>query len=322
MLAALVPLLLTTRGGVDAATCSTDGDCSLNGLCKAGSCVCFAPWSTAPGDALGCARLDTLPGPKVGCYGQAPHVPSWGGNAILFNGEYHLFVSTMTEDCGLSNWGTNMQIDHAVSPNATGPYVKADVALPAPATNPQAIVDPNGTWWLFHIGDAHGVSGKNCSGPPPPPGPPPAPPRVTPSPGCGSYGPPPPGFTCHTGSCGAAAPGAKGPDCGTTLGEPALQHGCGVNYNSSEGKLALAGCAKDAAALCAKNPKCQSFSLDPKGWGRYQTKLFGSPVPPFSRAFLCVFCSFRSCFWTASTALVTNVGWDTFVKSPTAAAYV
>ena len=288
MLAALFPLLAAPVA-VGAVACSTDSDCSLNGLCKASSCVCFAPWSTAPGDALSCGRLDTLPGPKVGCYGQAPPVPSWGGNAILFDGEYHLFVSTMTEDCGLLNWPTNMQIDHAVCKNAMGPYVKADVAQPAPATNPQAIVDPNGTWWLFHIGDAHGASGKNCSGPPPP-GPTPGPPRVRPSPGCGSYGPPPPGFTCHTGTCGAP-PGTKAPDCGTTIDEPTLPHACGANYTSAEGKLALAACAKDAAALCAKSPKCRSFSLDPDGWGRWKAKLF------------------------ASTAVVTNVGWDTFVKS-------
>ena len=168
----LLQLLLVRAAAVSqvgGGSCDTPSDCSLNGLCKAGSCVCFAPWSTAPGDALGCGRLDTLPGPKLGCYGQQPHVPSWGGNAILFGGEYHLFVSSMTEDCGLSDWPTNMQIDHAVSKNATGPYVKKDVALPAPATNPQAIVDANGTWWLFHIGDAHGASAKNCTGPPPAP---------------------------------------------------------------------------------------------------------------------------------------------------------
>ena len=72
----------------------------------------------------------------------------------------------MTEDCGLSDWPTNMQIDHAVSRNATGPYVKMDTALPAPATNPQAIIDARGVWWLFHIGDAHGASAKNCTDPP------------------------------------------------------------------------------------------------------------------------------------------------------------
>ena len=45
-----------------------------------------------------------------------------------------------------------------------------------------------------------------------------------------------------------------------------LQHGCGVNYTSQEGKTALAACLKDAAAACENNSKCQSFSLDPAGW--------------------------------------------------------
>ena len=55
------------------------------------------------------------------------------------------------------------QVDHAVSANVSGPYKKVDTALPAQATNPQAIVDAAGTWWLFHIGDAQGKSGKNCT---------------------------------------------------------------------------------------------------------------------------------------------------------------
>jgi hypothetical protein len=99
-------------------------------------------------------RLDTLPGPKLGIYGQRPHLASWGGNAILHGGEYmtsaaqlfhapvhisianheyreihrvvrlcrrrrlgeyHLFVSSMTEQCGLSDWPTNMQVEPRAS---------------------------------------------------------------------------------------------------------------------------------------------------------------------------------------------------------------
>ena len=32
-----------------------------------------------------------------------------------------------------------MQVDHAVATTPDGPFIRADVALPAPATNPQAI---------------------------------------------------------------------------------------------------------------------------------------------------------------------------------------
>eukprot|EP01048_Picozoa_sp_COSAG05_P026006 COSAG05_NODE_6887_length_887_cov_0.983503_2_plen_201_part_01 len=171
-------------------SCATDIDCSLNGRCLPvqpplppphdRGCQCFAPWSTRPGDELGCGRLDTLPGPRVGAYGQRPHIASWGGNAILHGGNYHLFVSEMTEGCGLANWGSNMDVAHAVSPNATGPYVKVDTALPQPATNPQAIVDAAGDWWLFHIGDASGRPGRNCSALPPAPPRPPHPHGVVP----------------------------------------------------------------------------------------------------------------------------------------------
>eukprot|EP01052_Picozoa_sp_SAG31_P020833 SAG31_NODE_1584_length_7827_cov_2.129788_1_plen_133_part_00 len=72
-------------------------DCSLNGKCdrRDGLCVCYAPWSTAAADPVGCGRLDTLPGPKQGIYGSYPKlgVASWGGNAIRHDSSYHLFVS-------------------------------------------------------------------------------------------------------------------------------------------------------------------------------------------------------------------------------------
>jgi hypothetical protein len=44
-------LALQLAGG-----CSTAGECSLNGRCTAGICVCYAPWSTKPGDKVGCGR--------------------------------------------------------------------------------------------------------------------------------------------------------------------------------------------------------------------------------------------------------------------------
>eukprot|EP00040_Diaphanoeca_grandis_P022248 m.119183 g.119183 ORF g.119183 m.119183 type:complete len:551 (+) comp28720_c1_seq7:201-1853(+) len=268
------------------APCLMDEDCSLNGVCGGGQCACFAPWSTREGDLLECGRLDTLPGPKTGIYGQDPHIASWGGNAVLHtDGFFHLFVSEMTEGCGLSHWPSNMQVAHARSLNVTGPYAKVDTALPAQATNPQVIVDANGDWWLFHIGDADGRSGFNCSAPHPPPAPPPG---VLPSPGCPAYGPTPPqGFTCHTGTCGGSG---IGPDCGPTLSEPKLQHICGKDYNSSEGKAALASCAHDAAVACNAEPKCVSFSLDPDGWSLATAKLF------------------------ETSSLVPNVGWDSWVK--------
>ena len=109
--------------------CTTEHDCSLNGRCVGGACTCYAPWSTANGDTLGCGRLDTLPGPKLGAYGQQPHLASWGGNAILHEGQYHLFVSSMTEGCGLSAWPSNMQVRSAAAFCAATPVRSAGPLL-------------------------------------------------------------------------------------------------------------------------------------------------------------------------------------------------
>jgi hypothetical protein len=48
------------------AGCTTAEDCSLNGECSGGTCVCYAPWSTGEGDEVGCGRLNELPGPRIG----------------------------------------------------------------------------------------------------------------------------------------------------------------------------------------------------------------------------------------------------------------
>ena len=61
--------------------CKTDADCSLNGLCSGGSCVCDAAWGGAK-----CASFNVLPANKTTGYRQIePQVPanisSWGGGS-------------------------------------------------------------------------------------------------------------------------------------------------------------------------------------------------------------------------------------------------
>ena len=67
-----------------------------------------------------------------------------------------MFVSRMTNNCSLRHWGTNSRIDHAVSPNITGPYTFSDVALPVWAHNPDILALPDGTFALIHIGEGSG----------------------------------------------------------------------------------------------------------------------------------------------------------------------
>ena len=93
-------------------------------------------------------------------YGEIPHLTSWGGN-ILREAEtetetFHLFVSRMTHNCSLRHWRSNSRIDHAVSPNITGPYTFTDVAVPVWAHNPEILTLPDGTFALIHIGAGSG----------------------------------------------------------------------------------------------------------------------------------------------------------------------
>ena len=97
-------------------------------------------------------------------YGEVPHTTSWGGN-ILRQVEtetetetetFHLFVSRMTNNCSLRHWRSNSRIDHAVSPNITGPYTFTDVAVPVWAHNPEILALPDGTFALIHIGAGSG----------------------------------------------------------------------------------------------------------------------------------------------------------------------
>ena len=157
-----------TMGSTSATVvCTDDLNCTLNGVCdlQEGACVCDTPWKGPT-----CGELDVLPAPRVGAYGMAPNVTSWGGNAVFFEGEYHLYVSEIVNGCGLSAWGANSQIVHATAITPLGPFQKHDVALPPWAHNPEVVLQTfsDGTppnFVLFHIGDGvpNGGGLVNCS---------------------------------------------------------------------------------------------------------------------------------------------------------------
>jgi hypothetical protein len=145
------------------AGCEVDEDCSLNGACTAGACACFAPWA---GES--CGLLSFEPGPSVSGYGVAPRVNAWGGNAIFFEGQWHLWVSEMSANCSLADWYRNSQVVHAVASSPVGPFARTDVALPVFAHEPQAslswLADGTPQFALWHVGTADGGSNpNNCS---------------------------------------------------------------------------------------------------------------------------------------------------------------
>ena len=118
-LAAFTLLLATAMAGLrapfptpgDGHGCSSDLDCSLNGVCDvpSGHCRCDRPWKTGVASAgrEACNVLDIVPHPDsyVPAYGGArtdtafrrdQEVTSWGGNVLRDDqGVFHLWVSRM-----------------------------------------------------------------------------------------------------------------------------------------------------------------------------------------------------------------------------------
>ena len=144
-------------------SCTIDEDCSLNGVCTAGSCICYPPYGGKDG-TCGEFQFKPIEGPAEsnGYPGLTQNLTTWGGNAIFFEGEYHLFVAEMSNNCTLAQWGSNSRCSHAISQTPVGPYVRVDVAIPTWCHNPQVSYIPNGggagvdIWALWHIGDGNG----------------------------------------------------------------------------------------------------------------------------------------------------------------------
>ena len=149
--------------------CTDDTDCNLNGVCSTdGTCTCYKPWG-----GVTCGELQFLPiaAPAVtnGYPGATSNETTWGGNAIFYDGLYHLFVAEMVNNCSLAQWGTNSRCAHAVSSTPEGPYARSDIAVDLWCHNPQVSYIPGGgaggadLWALWHIGSGTGGHPATCA---------------------------------------------------------------------------------------------------------------------------------------------------------------
>ena len=134
------------------AACTSDLDCSLNGICSAdGACTCDQGWTGSS-----CDSLDLLPARRVNGY-KIPGRSSWGGSIVKDDddGKYHMFVEEIVNGCGLNTYARNMRIAHAVSEsdNADGPYHPTNLVTNYSASTPHAVRDPSsGDWLVFGTG--------------------------------------------------------------------------------------------------------------------------------------------------------------------------
>ena len=100
--------------------CATDLDCSLNGECTAGACVCDAPWAGTRCQTmeLAAGRLGVGGIPLAAFHGvsQDPAAPlnatSWGASVLRApeDGRYYAWAASMVNQCDLSSWQTNSEV--------------------------------------------------------------------------------------------------------------------------------------------------------------------------------------------------------------------
>lgn len=151
-----------------------DIQCSLNGWASGEGCACKSGWT-----GLDCGTLDFAPAPANHSAFRRSDIASWGGTVLFAEGEWHLIFALIEGHCGLQSWMPNSAVWHASSDSPIGPFINETRVLPHFAHNPVVTRAPDGTWLIWHIGDAAGKSDgfrPNCSAaktpgfcPPPPP---------------------------------------------------------------------------------------------------------------------------------------------------------
>jgi len=189
-----------------AAGCTTDLDCSLNGLCSQQqssssssspveteaemACVCDVPWI---GER--CQTMDLQPGeaglhdiPLCAYHGDGPNSTSWGGSVLHSpeDGKYYMWAASMINNCTMDDWTTNSEVVLAKASTPLGPFSKVKTIVLPWAHNPQTIRAPDNSsasghvYAVYTMGDGLNYHGqpKNCGGAPPPPPRPTGPPGV------------------------------------------------------------------------------------------------------------------------------------------------
>eukprot|EP01052_Picozoa_sp_SAG31_P015354 SAG31_NODE_984_length_10552_cov_4.679231_13_plen_438_part_00 len=150
-----------------AAPCHTDFDCSFNGKCSAGLCVCSPAWTGSY-----CHELNFLPANNRTGLNQLqiePPISHWGAAVLLGDDDlYHMYASEIVNSCGVHAWCSNSQIVHATSPTAAGLYTRKEVIFKVFSHEPQVVRAPTGEYVMYFTHYPNGSATEfgvcNCSG--------------------------------------------------------------------------------------------------------------------------------------------------------------
>ena len=146
------------RGG---GACKNAMDCSLGGECTASKCVCDAQYTGVHCAVLRLrrAKLRNDLGVNISAPNPTHH---WGGHAIqdVKTKKWVGFFSYMAEYCDLNRWQSQSMIISAVSDAPDGPFNQERKPVLGPwSHNAMISKHPNGTYFLFHVGEGTPVTG-------------------------------------------------------------------------------------------------------------------------------------------------------------------
>ena len=129
---------LSVASSVHAAdtACTTDLNCSLNGVCSDGSCLCDAPWAGRQCGLLRFAKASPAAGRDLYPINDTAH-NSWNGPMIgPIDGTYHMYLPLYP--AGLLYHPTAML--HGTAPDRFGPWTWTNLTGVEVSFNPGALV--------------------------------------------------------------------------------------------------------------------------------------------------------------------------------------
>jgi hypothetical protein len=141
MLAGSALLFLGLAASALAQACTSNFNCSLNGVCKAGACACDSPWV---GPACSTLQYKVTPASAKNVWTGDENLNTWNGPILHgSDGLYHL-IDPVYQHASL--WNV-IYIAHGVSTSPTGPYDWTSMAniSHAPTINPGGLIYPDPT---------------------------------------------------------------------------------------------------------------------------------------------------------------------------------
>ena len=180
-LLSVVLLVVVALVEASSTSCNSAIDCSLNGVCQQGTCLCDVSW-------LGprCSTLNLLPASKEAGFhppfgASRDSTSSWGGAVarIRGGGGWGMISSELLFGCGINSWTRNSRVVLATSTTASGPFAFNRTLFGPFAHEPSLARAPNGSWVLYFaqyrdsctaklahtpcVCSAHEGTPKNCS---------------------------------------------------------------------------------------------------------------------------------------------------------------